>query len=59
MEERPSQTEIGETAPGLEESPTENARLQTFLEEMENARSLHSPLGYVPPDEFEAHYLKC
>ena len=35
------------------------ARLQTFLEDVYNAKSLHSSLGYASPDEFEAEYLKC
>ena len=35
------------------------ARLQTFLEDVYNARRLHSSLEYVPPDEFEAKYLMC
>jgi putative transposase len=35
------------------------ARLQTFLEDVYNSKCLHSSLDYVPPDEFEADYLKC
>jgi transposase InsO family protein len=35
------------------------AHLQTFLEDVYNAKRLHSSLEYVPPDEFEADYLKC
>ena len=35
------------------------ARLQTFLEDVDNAKHLHSSFGYVHPDEFEATYLKC
>jgi hypothetical protein len=35
------------------------ARLQTFLEDVYNAKGLHSPLGYAPPNEFEANYLMC
>lgn len=35
------------------------ARLQTFVEDVYNAKRLHSSLDYVPPDEFEAQYLKC
>ena len=35
------------------------ARLQTFLEDVYNAKRLHSSLEYVPPNEFEAHYRKC
>jgi putative transposase len=35
------------------------ARLQTFLEDVYNAKRLHSSLEYVPPDEFEAEYLTC
>lgn len=34
-------------------------RLQTFIEDVYNAKRLHSSLDYVPPDEFEAHSLKC
>jgi len=33
--------------------------LQTFLEDVYNAKRLHSSLDYVPPDEFEAHLLMC
>lgn len=35
------------------------AHVQTFLEDVYNAKRLHSSLDYVPPDEFEAQYLKC
>jgi putative transposase len=35
------------------------ARLQTFLEDVYNAKRLHSSLDYVPPDEFEVDYLRC
>jgi hypothetical protein len=35
------------------------ARLQTFLEDVYNAKRLHSSLDYVPPDEFELKYLMC
>ncbi len=35
------------------------AHLQTFLEEVYNAKRLHSSLDDVPPDEFEANSLKC
>ena len=35
------------------------ARLQTFLEDVYNAKRLHSSLVYVPPDEFELKYLMC
>ena len=35
------------------------ARLQTFLEDVYNAKRLHSSLGYVPPDEFELENLQC
>jgi putative transposase len=40
----------------LEEAQT---RLRTFLEEVYNAKRLHSSLDYVPPDEFELHYSTC
>lgn len=33
--------------------------LQTFLEDVYNAKRLHSSLDYVPPDEFEANLLMC
>ena len=35
------------------------AHLQTFLEDVYNAKRLHSSLGYVPPDEFELEIVKC
>lgn len=35
------------------------ARLQTFVEDVYNAKRLHSSLDNIPPDEFEAQYLKC
>jgi putative transposase len=35
------------------------ARLQTFIEDVYNAKRLHSSLDSVPPDEFEAQSLKC
>jgi hypothetical protein len=35
------------------------AHLQTFLDDVYNAKRLHSSLEYVPPDEFEANHLKC
>jgi putative transposase len=35
------------------------ARLQTFLEDVYNAKRLHSSLAYVLPDEFEAQCLMC
>jgi putative transposase len=35
------------------------AHLQTFLEDVYNAKRLHSSLDYVPPDEFEANFLTC
>ncbi len=35
------------------------ARLQTFLEEVYNAKRLHSSLDSLPPEEFEAKYLRC
>jgi putative transposase len=35
------------------------ARLQTFLEDVYNAKRLHSSLDYVPPDEFELQYAMC
>jgi putative transposase len=34
-------------------------RYQTFLEDVYNAKRLHSSLDYVPPDEFEENYLTC
>jgi transposase InsO family protein len=35
------------------------AHMQTFPEDVYNAKRLHSSLDYVPPDEFEAVYLRC
>jgi transposase InsO family protein len=35
------------------------AHLQTFLEDVYNAKRLHSSLEYVPPNEFEEKYLMC
>jgi transposase InsO family protein len=35
------------------------ASLQTFLEDVYNAKRLHSSLDYVPPDEFEANFSMC
>lgn len=35
------------------------ARLQTFLEDVYNAKRLHSSLGYLPSDEFELENVKC
>lgn len=35
------------------------AHVQASLEDVYNAKRLHSSLGYIPPDEFEAQYLKC
>jgi transposase InsO family protein len=35
------------------------ARLQTFLEDVYNAKRLHSSIDYVPPDEFELKYTMC
>ena len=34
-------------------------RLQTFLEDVYNAKRLHSLLDYVLPDEFELNDSKC
>ena len=34
-------------------------RLQTFLEDVSNAKGLHSSLAYMPPDEFELNYAMC
>ena len=33
--------------------------LQAFLGDMYNAKRLHSSLNNIPPEEFEADYLKC
>ena len=33
--------------------------LQTFLEDVYNAKRLHSSLDYMPPDEFELKYAMC
>jgi transposase InsO family protein len=35
------------------------ARLQSFLEDVYNAKRLHSSLDYLPPDEFELKYTMC
>jgi putative transposase len=35
------------------------ARLQTFLEDIYNAKRLHSSLDYMPPDEFELKNAMC
>ena len=35
------------------------ASLQTFLEDVYNAKRLLSSLDYVPPDEFELKYAMC
>ncbi len=35
------------------------ASLQAFLEDVYNAKRLHSSLDYVPPDEFELEYALC
>ncbi len=35
------------------------AHLQAFLEDVYNAKRLHSSLDYVPPDEFELNYAMC
>jgi putative transposase len=35
------------------------ARLQTFLEDVYNAKRLHSSLDDVPPDEVELKYSMC
>jgi hypothetical protein len=34
-------------------------RLQMFLEDVYNAKRIHSSLDYVPPDEFEWKYAMC
>jgi putative transposase len=35
------------------------ACLQTFLEDVYNAKRLHSSLDYLPPDEFELRFVLC
>jgi hypothetical protein len=35
------------------------ASLQTFREDVYNAKRLHSSLDYVPPDEFESKFSMC
>jgi putative transposase len=35
------------------------ARLQMFLEDVYNAKRLHSSLDYVPPHEFELQFALC
>lgn len=36
--------------------PEAEARLETFIADVSNRERLHSSLGYLPPDEFEAAY---